>query len=202
MIRVPPKPEYDAFDAEVRVPGMRFLQRKPNPSNRDFQNHNYWNRAKSELRRAYLCCAYTSRRMRGDSVSVDHFLPKANHSRLAYEWDNYRLARPKLNSNKGNSEAVVDPFHVRDGWFVLDCPSCLIHPGDNLAGDTLQEVSATINVLKLNSDELADERCRWLADLAMNLISFDYLNREYPFLASEVQRQGIEDQLKILFALN
>ena len=135
-------------------------------------------------------------------MSVDHFLPKAKHPRLAYEWGNYRLARPKLNRNKSDSEAVVDPFHVRDGWFVLDCPSCLILPGDNLEDATRRNVASSIHVLKLNSNELADERCRWLADLAIDLISFDYLRREYPFLASEVERQGIVGQLKTLFALN
>ena len=65
-----------------------------------------------------------------------------------------------------------------------------------------QEVSITICVLKLNSDELAAERCRWLTDLASDLISFDYLWREYPYLASEVERQGIRGQLKTLFTLN
>lgn len=202
MIEVLPKPEYAAFDADVRVPGKRFLRNNPNPASRDFGRHNYWTRAKSELRRAYLRCAYTSRRVRGDGVSVDHFRPKAKHPWLAYEWDNYRLARPKLNRNKADSEAVVDPFRVRDGWFVLDCPSCLILPGDNLKGAMRRRVNSTISVLKLNSPELAEERCRWLVDVAISLISFDYLWREYPFLASEVERQGIEGQLKILFALN
>ena len=202
MIYVQSKPEYAGFTTDVRVPGRRLLRRNPNPSSRAFRSHNYWNRAKSELRRAYLRCAYTSRRVRGDGVSVDHFLPKAKYPWLAYEWDNYRLARPKLNRNKADSEAVVDPFHVRKGWFVLDCPSCLILPGDALKGNTRHKVSSTITVLKLNSDELATERCRWLTDLASNLISFDYLKREYLFLASEVERQGIKGQLKTLFALN
>ncbi|MDE0103529.1 MAG: hypothetical protein OXN89_14225 [Bryobacterales bacterium] len=135
-------------------------------------------------------------------MSVDHFLPKSKHPSLAYEWSNYRLARPKLNNNKADSEAVLDPFQVRDGWFVLDCPSCLIRPGNNAVGTTRLDVVSTIRILKLNSNELADERCRWLADFAMNLISFDYLRREYPFLAFEVDRQGIIGQLKTLFALN
>lgn len=200
MIRVLPKPEYAAFNADVRVPGKRFLQTNPNPSSRNFPN--YWNRAKRELRQAYECCAYTSRMVRGDDVSVDHFLPKTKYPQLAYEWDNYRLARPKLNRNKADSEDVVDPFHVRNGWFFLECPTCFIHPGDNLSGTTRDEVAATIGVLKLNSPELADERCRWLVDLADGLISFDYLEREYPFLASQIERQGIQGQLRTLFALD
>ena len=202
MIRVLPKPEYAAFDSDVRVPGRRFLTNNPSPLSREFGRHNYWTRAKRELRRAYLRCAYTSRRIRGDNVSVDHFLPKAKYPLLAYEWDNYRLARPKLNRNKGDSEDLFDPFHVRDSWFFLDCPSCLIHPSDTLEGNRRQDVCSTIQVLKLNSNELAAERCRWLADLALDLISLDYLKREYPFLASQVERQGIDGQLKTLLSLN
>lgn len=200
MIRVLPKPEYAAFNADVRVPGIRFLQANPNPPSRNFPN--YWNRAKSELRQAYECCAYTSRMVRGDDVSVDHFLPKTKYPHLAYEWDNYRLARPKLNRNKADSEDVVDPFHVRNGWFFLECPTCLIHPGNNLSRTTRDEVTTTIGVLKLNSPELAAERCRWLVDLADGLISFDYLKREYPFLASQIEGQGIQAQLRTLFALS
>lgn len=202
MIRVHPKPEYAAFNADVRVPGRQFLQSNPNPSSRDFSKHNYWRYAKGELHRSYLRCAYTSRRVWGTDVSVDHFLPKSKHRWLAYEWDNYRLARPKLNNNKGDSEQVVDPFHVRNGWFILECPSCLIRPGRNLTRNTRHDVVSTIRVLKLNSPELVAERCRWLADLALGVIPFDYLEKEYPFLASEVNRQGIEGQLKTLLALN
>ena len=78
MIHVDQRPEYAAFDREVRVPGRKFLQNNPTPSNRDFRGHAYWNRAKSKLRDTYRHCAYTSRRVRGDDVSVDHFRPKVN----------------------------------------------------------------------------------------------------------------------------
>ena len=86
---------------------------------------------------------------------MDHYLPKVNFPEYAYEWSNYRLARPRLNSRKGDSVKVVDPFHVRSGWFVLDCPSCLIFAGDNLANGTRQQVRSTIEILDLNSEHLA-----------------------------------------------
>ena len=201
MIPVRKEPEYAAFDAEVRQPGMRFLRGNPSPSSRDFQRHNYWSHAKHELFRAYLRCAYTSLRVRGTGVSVDHFLPKTKYPKLSYEWDNYRLARPKLNQSKADSEEVLDPFVVRRGWFFLDFPSCLIQPGDNLRGTRRKEVKATIRVLRLNCDDLTDERSRWLVDVATNRIPFDHLRRQYPFLASEVERQGIKGHLRTLFAL-
>ena len=177
------------------------MQNNRNPSSRDFRRHRYWMRAKDELHRAYGRCAYTSRRLWGDDVSVDHFLPKTRYPQLAYEWDNYRLARPTLNSSKADSEDVVDPFRIRPGWFVLECPSCLIRPGNNLTDKRKRRIVSTINVLRLNNNKLANERCQWLVDLARDLISYDYLEREYPFLAFEVARQGIGAQLKTLFAL-
>ncbi|WP_419165376.1 hypothetical protein [Candidatus Palauibacter sp.] len=201
MIRVQPRPEYAAFDADVRVPGRSFLQTNPNPSSRDFDGHNYWRHAKGELRDAYVHCAYTSLRPHGSDVSVDHFLPKTRHPQLAYEWDNYRLARPKLNQNKADSEAVVDPFDVCEGWFVLDVPSCLVFPADNLEPQTYAEVSSSIGLLRLNSNELAEERSRWLVALAEGRLSLDYVRKQYPFLALEVERQGVEGQLRTLFSL-
>lgn len=202
MIPVRKKPEYPAFDVEVRQPGMRFLRGNPSPSSRDFKRHNYWRHARHELLRAYLRCAYTSLRFIGAGVSVDHFLPKAKYPKLAYDWDNYRLARPTLNQRKADSEDVLDPFVVCRSWFSLDFPSCLIHPGDNLRGTRRKDVKATISVLRLNSSDLTDERSRWLVDVATNRISFHYLRRQYPFLASEVERQGIRGHLRTLFALN
>lgn len=201
MIRVHPRTEYAAFDSEVRVPGTKFLQDNPTPSSREFRRHAYWRRAKSKLRDTYRHCAYTSRRIRGDGVSVDHFRPKVKYPKLAYEWDNYRLARPKLNRSKADSEDLVDPFHVRDGWFELDCPSCLVRPGQQLQGDTRRDVLSTIGVLQLNSNELAAERCRWLVDMGKQLISFGYVKREYPFLAFEIERQGLRHKLRTVFAL-
>ena len=201
MIPVQPRPEYAAFDAQVRIPGRRFLAVNPGPSSRDFGRHNYWTRAKNELHHAYLCCAYTSLRIVGIGASVDHYLPKVRYPDLAYEWSNYRLARPKVNSRKSDSEEVLDPFNVRSGWFVLDCPSCLIFAGANLEERTSRQVCSTIKVLKLNSDDLVDERCDWLVDLAKGDVSFAHLKKHYPFLAYEIRRQRIENQLRTLFAV-
>lgn len=196
MIRVWEKREYRGFDAEVRKPGQRFLATNPCPSSREFRNRDYWRRAKKELHRAYVRCAYTSLRLVGSNGgSVDHFLPKSRYPSLAYEWRNYRLARQRLNNHKGDSEQVVDPFRVRSGWFVLSLPSCLIIPGADLDKETSQEVDTTIEVLKLNSDDnLPEERCNWLADWAAGNVSFPHLQNHYPFLAHEITRQKIDKQ--------
>lgn len=201
MIPVARQPEYPEFDAQVRQPGLTFLKANRNPSDKDFKKHNYWSRAAKNLHKAYMgCCAYTTLRLL-DMGSVDHFLPKTKYPYLAYEWDNYRLARQKINVRKSNTEEIVDPFKVQVGWFVLDLPSCLIRPGDGLGQELRKKVNSTINILQLNADDrLVQERCDFLVNLADGDITMNFLAQHYPFLSIEVERQGVENSLKIIFA--
>ncbi len=200
MIPVIPQPEYPGFDSEVRKPGLKFLERNANPSSKEFNRHRYWTRATRHLMASYSrLCAYTSLRLI-DTGSVDHFLPKSQHPYLAYEWHNYRLARQKINARKGDSERVVDPFQVESGWFVLDLPSCLIRPGDDLDKGTQESIDKTIEILQLNDDEnLVQERCDLLWELATGQITLGFLDRFYPFLSVEVQRQGMKQRLGEVF---
>lgn len=201
MIRVQAKPEYLGFDKEVRKRGHRFLNTCPNPSSSMFKKHNYWNRSLNELHAAYnRLCAYTTRELVQEG-SVDHFKPKSKYPYLAYEWDNYRLARQSINTRKGESEDIVDPFVVCDGWFTLDMPSCLVKPGQNVTKEIRKAVNATINVLQLNNDErLVDERCRLLIFLAEGHITLNYLDSHFPFISVEVRRQRVQNSLKKIFS--
>ena len=201
MIPVQPQQEYPTFDAQVRQRGQRFLASHPNPTTKEFKKHNYWKDALGELHAAYQSlCAYTSRQL-VQTGSVDHFMPTSRHPHWAYEWDNYRLARQAINSRKGNSEEVIDPFTVQDGWFILDMPSCLIRPGTGISVEVREAVKSTIHILGLNSDErLVQERCELLIDLADGDITLNYLERHYPFLAAEVRRQQVCGSLKELFS--
>lgn len=200
MMPVTHQPEYPAFDAEVRQPGLIFLTANPRPSAKDFNQHRYWSKAAPRLRKAYSgLCAYTTMYL-VDTVSVDHFLPKTKYPHLAYEWDNYRLARQKINTCKGNSEEIVDPFEIKIGWFVLDLPSCLIRPGSDLDSSLRKKIHSTIEILRLNTDDnLVQERCDLLVHLAEGEVTMAFLDRRYPFLSAEVRRQGKEHALKIIF---
>ena len=201
MIPVPPRAEYPAFDTQVRQRGQRFLRGNPNPSSAEFRKHNYWSAALEHLYAAYdRMCAYTTREL-VHTGSVDHYRPKSKFPCLAYEWDNYRLARQAINRRKGESEEVLDPFQVREGWFTLELPSCLIKPGQGIASDTRKAVNSTINVLGLNRDErLVEERCRLLVSLADGHITLEFLDGHYPFLSLEVGRQNAYESLKELFS--
>lgn len=132
--------------------------------------------------------------------SVDHFLPKSKYQSEAYEWSNYRFCSPRLNQHKGDSEDVIDPFVIQPQWFCIDFPSCLIKPGEHLTHAVKEQVENTIRILKLNADDiLVEERCELMILLKDGLITIDFLRLRYPFLAEEVERQGILSSLDKIF---
>ena len=200
MIRVQRQPEPPDFDRKVRQPGLMFLQRQPNPTSAAFKKKNYWTRATDQLRVAYSgVCAYTAMYLVGDA-SVDHYRPKSKYPHRAYEWTNYRYTSPRINSRKGDSEEVVDPFLVETGWFVLDLPKCLVRAGDAVDDALRQRVDTTIDILELNADDrLVQERCDLLMELVDGNVTMAFLDKRYPFLSAEVRRQGVEEKLKRMF---
>lgn len=203
MIRVALQPEYPNFNAEVRVPGAAFLATCQTPTSDQFKRKNFWSRAARELHAAYSgICAYTAMYL-PEQGSVDHFLPKANHPQLAYEWNNFRLASGRVNSSKGNGLNILDPFEVQDDWFYMDIPACLLRPNPDLDKPIRNQISGTINSLRLNQDDnYVQERCNILMDYARADVSMGFLERRYPFLAKEVTRQGFDQQtLRDLFRM-
>lgn len=122
MIPVAPQPEPQGFDSGVRQRGKSFLAANPGAT----KLPNYWKNTATDLYTAYKgICASTCMYFVAPG-SVDHFVPKSRRPDLAYEWSNYRLALPQVNSYKGDSVDVLDPFVVPEGWFILDFPSCLV----------------------------------------------------------------------------
>ena len=202
MIPVIAQPEYPNFDRGVRQPGLAFLRGNPNPTARQFSRRSYWNRARNELHGAYSgICAYTAMYL-PDRGTVDHFQPKAIYPGLAYEWRNFRLAGGRVNSSKGDSTDVLDPFQIEHDWFQLDIPSCLIFAKKGLTVVVKQKVNTTIQVLRLNSDDCyVQERCNILVAFAKRQIQLQFLEERYPFLAQEVVRLNIVDQLAEKFRL-
>lgn len=200
MKRVQRQPESDRFDVDVRQPGQRYLATNPAPTSEQFKRHAYWSRATTDMQHAYRgICAYTSMYMIYPE-SVDHFKPKSLYPSLAYEWGNLRLCRGKVNVSKGSNTHLLDPFEIQDDWFVLDLPSCLIRAAPGLSPDVHRGVNDTINCLRLNSDDsYVQERCNMLVSYADGEINFDFLERRYPFLASEINRQGVRNTLSSLF---
>jgi len=197
VIPVSRKAEPVNFDADVRRPGLNYLASTTSPN---FKRNRYWSNAATELNYAYnKICAYSCFYLASPG-SVDHFLPKVKHPQLAYEWNNYRLAHPRVNSRKGDSEEIIDPFVVQDGWFTIDFPSCLVMAGAGLPDLITGQINKTISILGLNDDDfLVQERCDIMMSFAEGELALTFLQRRWPFLAAEIVRQGIEMSARDIF---
>ncbi|HEV2498435.1 MAG TPA: hypothetical protein VGY31_02495 [Terriglobia bacterium] len=199
MIPIVQQPEPATFTAKVRIPGKAFLKKKPNPTSEDFKKAKaqYWNRSLDDLTKAYknicaYCCFYLP--LEG---SVDHFKPKTKHPTLAYEWSNFRLAHSKINSYKGNSETVLDPFNIQPGWFVLDFTNFHVRANPTGAANIRTQVEETIRVLRLNLDDsLVKFRFSIVRDYSKGDITMNFLETHYPFIAAELKRQAKQHSIK------
>ena len=191
MIPVQIKPEPTSFDTRVRRKGNAFLASEGVPSKAG-AFRNYWRNISQELYSAYGgVCAYTCTYLVG-SGTVDHFLPKTKCPYLAYEWSNYRLALEKANQRKGENIGLLDPFKIKKEWFILDFPSCLVVPGSAIPVKKLSAAQKTIEVLKLNDDDnLVQDRCDIIMSFVDGSVRLDFLRQRYPFIAWELERQGL-----------
>lgn len=198
MIPVRMQPRPDTFFEKVGRPGQRFLAITPNPRKAQWKNHDYWKRIEKELYDTYsgICaysCTWISRVTGGKSV--EHFKPKSRYPEEAYRWENYRLVCLLLNGRKSDYEDVLDPFTLQNGWFVIDFPSFMIFPGDQLTDDETEQVIRTVKRLKLNEDEdCIKEREKWVQEYIVGEISFAHLEKKAPFLAEQLKLQELTDR--------
>ena len=195
MIPVSPQKEPISFDRNVRKPGAAFLQARPNPTSEEFRKKNFWNRCLEDLQSAYNnICAYSACWIPSDQT-VDHFQPRSQFPALAYEWSNYRLACSKVNNAKANKIGILDPFTIQTGWFVLDCASFYVHPGTGLKKALVRQIEHTITALELNKKWLVNWRFNVARDYSREIVTLTFLRDRYPFLASELLRQGREKSI-------
>jgi len=199
MIPVSPRPEPEDFTERVRRPGRAFLGEVSHPTTRDWQGKEYWRRVLPDMRESYDgICAYSAHWISPvtGGHSIDHFIPRSLRPDLAYEWDNFRYASSKLNARKGE-HIILDPFQLETDWFVLDFDSFLVKPNSALTLSQKTEVQRTIDILKLNDDEGCVElRKNCVEWLRKGEISLTHLQRIAPFIAYELQRQGLVEREK------
>lgn len=196
MIRVKPRPEPTApdfdFDADVRIPGERWLAENPKATANKMPP--YWRKAMPSLRRSYkgVCawfCCYVAQTTGGSST--DHFVPKSKARNVAYEWSNYRFACARMNARKRDASDVLDPFALMDGWFVLAFTTMRVKPAADLAPTDLSAVKATIRRLDLNAQECIGERQGHWDNYTEHGLSATRLIEYAPFIAMEAARQDL-----------
>lgn len=95
----------------------------------------------------------------------------------------------KINSNKGDSTRVLDPFQIRRGWFALDLATLYVSPGTGLNPAVEAQVKETIAVLRLNDDVWVEIRFEIFRDFLDGRVTLEFLQRRYPFIAAEIARQ-------------
>lgn len=213
MIPVTPAPIPPSFDTSVRDRGLRALAElvgepppKPRLEGRPFKKiadrredippdklPPYWTNALDDLMEAYQrICAYSCFLIHPvtGARSVDHMAPKSRAWDRVYEWSNYRLACSRLNARKRDFTDVLDPFEVRDGWFVLELVGFQVLPAEGLPAVTAQQVESTIIRLGLNEPAFTTTRERHWSNYINGDVSFRILLEESPFVARELLRQG------------
>ena len=197
MIPVAEQPEPPGFDERVRIPGQKFLSEAQNFSPLKWDGKEYWRKVIPDLREAYGgVCAYCAFWMAPtENASVDHFIPRSVNAALAYEWSNFRLASPKINSAKGTKD-VLDPFQIEYEWFVLDFSSLMVKPNNGLESYIFNKIQDTINRLKLNKqDPWIDYRFLLVSKYIQRRINFEELKELAPFIAYELERQNLKDDI-------
>ena len=201
MIRVVRKQKPPDFEKMVRAPGLAFLAVCPNPTQKEWNAHSYWRKILPNLHRAYRgICGYSCHWIPFDTGAdtVEHFKPKARFPHDAYEWHNYRLVCQLLNSRKGNREDILDPFRVKDEWFIIEFPTLLVKPASGLSKALTQKIKTTRDVLGLNDDATCmATRQQYVTDYCLEEINFAHLEKRAPFLAVQMKNQGYDNLTQI-----
>ena len=188
MIPVQLQPEPTDFDERVRQPGIQALRGSPD------KLPDYWTRCLKQLHKASQgICAYLCIYIPPGvgARSVEHFLAKSSEPSLAYEWSNYRLACSLMNSRKNAYRDVLDPFEVGEHWFILEFSMLQVLPNPDLDAENARPVRETIQRLKLNDQECLDARADYYDAYLRKEVTFELLRRRSPFVASEMERQGL-----------
>lgn len=196
MLRVTLQQEPDTFDTEVRLRGTQWCRRqnidldRPVPPGTRLKD--YWRNCLPYMRERYqYFCAYTNIIISPGEGAIDHFHPKNKHPREAYEWKNYRLTLPRINSRKGEFEDVLDPCSIKEGWFQLDFIFGSVSPNPNISSPIHKKVKKTIDRLLLNDPMYKKYRLTYINDYIEGQISARILKRDAPYIYCEMKRQNI-----------
>jgi hypothetical protein len=211
MIPVIPQPEPVDFDIKVRQKGISFLAGHPNATAESIQRgHNYWTAVADDLYRIYNgYCAYSAYYV--PSLQVDHYVPvkklvEDGERYRAYEWENFRPASDRINNFKLHFTDVIDPFIIKHGWFAINFKTVNleIRKGKDVPEEFKGMVNSTIRRLKFNDKfSFVNYRCRMLGSYCENCnkypgtmgSNFDCLKSIAPFIAYELERQELKEQI-------
>ena len=186
MIHFEPPPEPRDFEEKVRTPGTNWLRHHPTPKSEKLPD--LWKGCRSELAEGFRClCAYSVVKI-GMRGQIDHYLSKANHRDLAYEWSSYRYASGGMNSRKGTcDEKILDPFEVQDGWFEVQLGTWQLLMTNKIPPSQRELAEFTLRQLCLGSSDDAVAERRYFYDLlAGGTFTLAALGENVPLVARAV----------------
>lgn len=210
MIPVSCATEPATFDSKVRQPGLSAIdelvgrtprKRRPGPKRPAAATResdipadrfpSFWREALPEMLDAYSRrCAFLALRIphATGNPTVDHMLPKSRARQDVYEWKNYRLCAALINTHKSDLTGVIDPFSCRDGWFALELVAFQVVRGSSAPKSHAAAIDNTLPLLNL--PDCCRARGTYVTEYEDGHIDVDYLERNAPFVASELRRQG------------
>ncbi len=197
MIPVTLQPEPSNFDADVRQPGITWLNSKgialnaPPPAKTKFKP--CWQACTEQLWESYSgTCAYLAIffEFSTGAASTDHFIAKSKDAGQAYEWNNYRLSALGPNRNKNKFDDVLDPIGLAPDTFELNLSNGKISPNKALPPKAKAEARKTITRLKLDSPTNRKMRARHFLNYLRNNDEVG-LRELSPFVWYEAKRQGL-----------
>ncbi|MCE3002383.1 MAG: hypothetical protein LW860_06730 [Xanthomonadaceae bacterium] len=186
MIRAPRLPEPADFDTKVRRPGARWLSEHPQAK----RPKALWTPYTPTLADGYRnLCGYAAM-LDPTGGTVDHYLSFANHRSQAYEWGNYRYASATMNSKKRTlDDTVLDPEHVRDGWFEILLPSLQLRATDQVPARLRAKAANTLKRLGLaDGERVIRWRRSWYEQYQRGGLTLDGLRAYAPLIADAVER--------------
>ncbi len=197
MIPVHPQPEPNAFNDEVRIPGLKWLRENgialdgPPPESASLPA--LWRNMMKELWVSYgKVCAYLCIYIcwPTGAVTTDHFVAKSRNAGLAYEWLNYRLCCLGANRRKNRFDDILDPFEIEPDTFFLHCASGEIFTNPALPVGSKEKAEETIRRLNLNDPMTQDMRAEHFGKCMKGRWSEEELKEQSPFVWYEARRQG------------
>jgi hypothetical protein len=86
--------------------------------------------------------------------------------------------------------------------FSIDFPSLFVTAGPSLTSVQESMALSTIKRLKLNDSRTVDMRLHFVQNLLQGHVTIQYIREHAPFLASEMQRLGLDrNKLKQFFTV-
>ncbi len=193
MIHFEPPPEPPEFDEQSRRPGLAWLEKNRDENGKIPKGKkplSYWSPFREQLADGFHnLCAYSA--MYEPVGTVDHYLSWENHSKLAYEWSNYRYASAWINSSKGTEDdKILDPFRVEDGWFEILLPSLQLVLTEAVPPEERERARYTLHRLHLRDDErVIRQRREWYAMYQRGELNLVGLEKKAPLIAHAIRKQ-------------